>query len=386
MANILIIDDERSIRSVLKDILTNEGYKTDEAADGEEGFKKFSTGSFDLVLCDIKMPKMDGMEFLHKATEINPEIPVIMISGHGNIETAVEAVKKGAFDYISKPPDLNRLLITIRNAMDKNTLVKETKMLKRKVSKVQEIIGESEAIKKIIETIEKVAATDARVLVTGENGSGKELVARWLHEKSNRASSQLVEVNCAAIPSELIESELFGHEKGSFTSAIKQRIGKFEQASGGTLFLDEIGDMSLSAQAKVLRALQEGRITRVGGDKEINVDVRVVAATNKDLLKEVENKNFRLDLYHRLGVILVHVPSLNDRKDDIPLLVDKFLIDIAAEYGQPKKSIDKKAMDTLQKHNWTGNVRELRNVVERLIILSGKNITADDVVNYVLPK
>lgn len=329
------------------------------------------------------MPKIDGLEFLQKATEINPDIPVIMISGHGNIETAVEAVKKGAFDYISKPPDLNRLLITIRNAMDKTVLVKETKTLKRKVSKVQEIIGESVAIQKIKETIEKVAPTEARVLVTGENGSGKELVARWLHEKSNRSSGQIVEVNCAAIPGELIESELFGHEKGSFTSAIKQRIGKFEQANGGTLFLDEIGDMSLSAQAKVLRALQEGKITRVGGEKEISVDVRVVAATNKDLLKEVEEKNFRLDLYHRIGVILIHVPSLNERKDDIPLLVDKFLTDIAEEYGQPKKDIDKKAMDALMQHNWTGNIRELRNVVERLIILSGKSITAEDVVSYV---
>jgi len=383
MAQILIIDDERAIRNVLKDILSNEGYKTDEAADGEEGLKKFSETSYDLVLCDIKMPKIDGLEFLQKATELNPDVPVIVISGHGNIETAVEAVKKGAFDYISKPPDLNRLLITIRNAMDKTVLVKETKALKRKVSKVQEIIGESAAIKKIKETIEKVAPTEARVLITGENGSGKELVARWLHEKSNRSSGQIVEVNCAAIPGELIESELFGHEKGSFTSAIKQRIGKFEQANGGTLFLDEIGDMSLSAQAKVLRALQEGKITRVGGEKEINVDVRVVAATNKDLLKEVEEKNFRLDLYHRLGVILIHVPSLNERKDDIPLLVEKFLGDVAEEYGQPKKEMDKKAMDALMQHNWTGNIRELRNVVERLIILSGKSITAEDVVSYV---
>jgi DNA-binding NtrC family response regulator len=385
MANILVIDDERAIRNVLRDILGNEGYKTEEAADGEEGLKKFQAGSFDVVLCDIKMPKMDGLEFLQKASESNPDTPIIMISGHGNIETAVEAVKKGAFDYISKPPDLNRLLITIRNAMDKTVLVKETKTLKRKVSKVQEIIGESDAILKIKETIEKVAPTDARVLVTGENGSGKELVARWLHEKSNRSAGQLVEVNCAAIPGELIESELFGHEKGSFTSAIKQRIGKFEQASGGTLFLDEIGDMSLSAQAKVLRALQEGRITRVGGDKEIAVDVRIVAATNKDLLKEVEEKNFRLDLYHRIGVILIHVPSLNDRKDDIPLLVDKFLKDIADEYGQPVKAIDKKALEALKKHNWTGNIRELRNVVERLIILSGKTITDTDVSAYVMP-
>lgn len=385
MPSILIIDDERAIRNVLKDILSNEGFKVEEAADGEEGLKKFTSSTYDVVLCDIKMPKLDGIEFLQKVTESNPDIPVIMISGHGNIETAVDAVKKGAFDYISKPPDLNRLLITIRNAMDKTTLVQETKVLKRKVSKVQEIIGESEAIQRIKETIDKVAPTDARVLVTGENGSGKELVARWLHEKSNRSQSPIVEVNCAAIPSELIESELFGHEKGSFTSAIKQRIGKFEQANGGTLFLDEIGDMSLSAQAKVLRALQEGKITRVGGDKEIAVDVRVVAATNKDLLKEVEEKNFRLDLYHRLGVILIHVPSLNDRRTDIPLLVEKFLDDIAVEYGQARKAIDKKAIEALQKHNWTGNIRELRNVVERLIILSGKEITASDVASYVLP-
>lgn len=385
MAQILIIDDERSIRNVLKDILTNEGFKVEEAADGEEGWKKFNSIPFDLVLCDIKMPKLDGLEFLDNVIQANSEVPVIMISGHGNIETAVDAVKKGAYDYISKPPDLNRLLITIRNALDKNNLVKETKVLKRKVSKVQEIIGDSDAIKKIKETIEKVATTDARVLVTGENGTGKELVARWLHEKSNRSAAPIIEVNCAAIPSELIESELFGHEKGSFTSAIKQRIGKFEQASGGTLFLDEIGDMSLSAQAKVLRALQESKITRVGGDKEITVDVRVIAATNKDLLKEVELKNFRLDLYHRLGVILIHVPSLNQRLEDIPLLVEKFLIDIAQEYGQAPKSIDKKAIEALQLHNWTGNIRELRNVVERLIILSGKTITVSDISSFVIP-
>jgi DNA-binding NtrC family response regulator len=383
MASILIIDDERAIRNVLKDILNNEGYTTDEATDGEEGLKKFKLANFDLVLCDIKMPKIDGIEFLQKAKEINADVPIIIISGHGNIETAVDAVKKGAFDYISKPPDLNRLLITIRNAMDKNSLVKETKVLKKKVAGIQEIIGQSAPIIKIKETIEKVAATDARVLVTGENGSGKELVARWLHEKSNRTSGTLIEVNCAAIPSELIESELFGHEKGSFTSAIKQRIGKFEQANGGTLFLDEIGDMSLSAQAKVLRALQEGKITRVGGDKEIAVDVRVVAATNKDLLKEVEEKNFRLDLYHRLGVILIHVPSLNDRREDIPLLVNHFLTEIAKEYGQAPKSIANNALELLKKHNWTGNIRELRNVVERLIILSGKEILAEDVKNYI---
>lgn len=386
MPSILIIDDEKSIRNTLTEILSFEGYKIEEAADGDEGLKKFKEKNFDLVLCDIKMPKLDGIEFLEKAREINDEVPIIIISGHGNIETAVEAVKKGAYDYISKPPDLNRMLITLRNAMEKTSLVAETKVLKRKVGKVQEIVGESLPIKKIKDTINKIAPTEARVLITGDNGVGKELVARWIHEKSNRSDGPMVEVNCAAIPGELIESELFGHEKGSFTSAVKQRIGKFEQANGGTLFLDEIGDMSLNAQAKVLRALQEAKITRVGADKDINVDVRVIAATNKDLLKEVESKNFRLDLYHRLGVIIVHVPSLNERLSDIPLLVDRFLEDIGTEYGQPKKTIDKKALDLLQKHNWTGNIRELRNVVERLIILSGKTITTDDVENYVLPK
>ncbi|MGN6248778.1 MAG: sigma-54-dependent transcriptional regulator [Ginsengibacter sp.] len=386
MASILIIDDEKAIRKTLSEILGYEGYKIDEASDGEEGLNKFRVKSYDLVLCDIKMPKIDGIEFLEKAKEINPEVPVIIISGHGNIETAVEAVKKGAYDYISKPPDLNRMLITLRNAMDKTTLVAETKVLKRRVNKVQEIVGESRAIQKIKDTIDKIAPTEARVLITGENGVGKELVARWIHQKSARSSGSLVEVNCAAIPGELIESELFGHEKGSFTSAVKQRIGKFEQASGGTLFLDEIGDMSLNAQAKVLRALQEGKITRVGADRDINVDVRVIAATNKDLLKEVEEKKFRLDLYHRLGVIILHVPNLNERASDIPLLVDRFLTDIATEYGQPKKAIDKKAIELLQKYKWTGNIRELRNVVERLIILSGKMITTEDVENYVLPK
>jgi len=386
MADILIIDDEKAIRKALTEILSAEGYKTEEAGDGEEGLKKFKERTYDVVLCDIKMPKLDGIEFLQKATESNADVPVIMISGHGNIETAVDAVKKGAFDYISKPPDLNRMLITIRNAMDRSSLVTETKVLKRKVNRVQDMIGESNPIKKIKETIEKVAPTDARILITGENGVGKELVARWVHEKSSRASGQLVEVNCAAIPSELIESELFGHEKGSFTSAIKQRIGKFEQANGGTLFLDEIGDMSLNAQAKVLRALQEGKITRVGADKDINVDVRVVAATNKDLLKEVEEKRFRLDLYHRLSVILIHVPSLNERKDDIPLLVERFLSDICTEYGVAKKNIDDEALKLLQEYNWTGNIRELRNVVERLIILSGKTISTEDVKSYVVPK
>ena len=386
MADILIIDDEKAIRKALTEILSAEGYKTEEAGDGEEGLKKFKERTYDVVLCDIKMPKLDGIEFLQKATESNADVPVIMISGHGNIETAVDAVKKGAFDYISKPPDLNRMLITIRNAMDRSSLVTETKVLKRKVNRVQDMIGESNPIKKIKETIEKVAPTDARILVTGENGVGKELVARWVHEKSSRASGQLVEVNCAAIPSELIESELFGHEKGSFTSAIKQRIGKFEQANGGTLFLDEIGDMSLNAQAKVLRALQEGKITRVGADKDINVDVRVITATNKDLLKEVEEKRFRLDLYHRLSVILIHVPSLNERKDDIPLLVERFLSDICTEYGVTKKNIDDEALNLLQEYNWTGNIRELRNVVERLIILSGKTISTEDVKSYVVPK
>ncbi len=383
MASILIIDDEKAIRNVLKDILSNEGYTVEEAVDGEDGLKKFKAGNFDTVLCDIKMPKLDGIEFLQKAKEFHSETPIIIISGHGNIETAVDAVKKGAFDYIAKPPDLNRLLITLRNALERTSLVKETKVLKKKIAGIQEIIGTSEPIIQIKETIAKVAPTDARVLITGENGTGKELVARWLHEKSDRSSAPIIEVNCAAIPSELIESELFGHEKGSFTSAIKQRIGKFEQANGGTLFLDEIGDMSLSAQAKVLRALQEGKITRVGGDKEINVDVRVIAATNKDLLQEVSDKNFRLDLYHRLGVILIHVPSLNERKGDIAILVEHFLEDIAVEYRQSKKSISPKAVEALQQHNWTGNIRELRNVVERLIILSGKEITAEDVKSYI---
>lgn len=385
MSNILIIDDEKAIRKTLGEILSYEGYKIDEAGDGEEGLKRFKEKNYDVVLCDIKMPKIDGIEFLDKAGELNPDIPIIMISGHGTIETAVEAVKKGAYDYVSKPPDLNRLLITIRNAMDKTDLVTETKVLRRKASKVEEMIGESAPIIKIKETIDKVAPTEARVMIMGENGVGKELVARWIHEKSNRSKGPLIEVNCAAIPTELIESELFGHEKGSFTSALKQHIGKFEQAHGGTLFLDEIGDMSLNAQAKVLRALQEGKITRVGGDKDINVDVRVIAATNKDLLQEVDEKQFRLDLYHRLSVIIIHVPSLNERKGDIPLLVDKFLSDICTGYGIAKKAIDADAIKALQQNNWTGNIRELRNVVERLVILSGKNIIEDDVKSYVIP-
>lgn len=384
MASILIIDDEKSIRNVLKDILQHEGYQVEEAPDGEQGLKLFQSKPFDLVLCDIKMPKMDGMEVLQQIMAINTEIPVIMISGHGSIENAVEAVKKGAYDFISKPPDLNRLLITLRNALDKNTLVKETRILKKKVSGVQEIIGESESIGKIKATIDKVAPTDARILITGENGTGKELVARWLHEKSNRSHQPLIEVNCAAIPSELIESELFGHEKGSFTSAIKQRIGKFEQAHGGTLFLDEIGDMHAGAQAKVLRALQEGKISRVGGEKEIDVDVRIIAATNKNLLQEVEEKNFRLDLYHRLSVILIQVPSLRDRASDIPILVNHFLHEIAQSYRQPVKQIDAEAMAALSQQHWSGNIRELRNVVERLVILSDKKISLTDVHSFVL--
>lgn len=383
---ILVIDDERAIRRTLNEILSFEGFKVDEAEDGVEGLKKIQEGNYDCILCDVKMPKMDGIEVLEKVKEINPDVPFIVISGHGNIETAVDAVKKGAYDFIAKPPDLNRLLITIRNAMDKKSLVAETKQLRKRISKKYEMIGESEGIINIKETIEKVAPTDARVLITGQNGVGKELVARNIHDLSERAKGPMIEVNCAAIPSELIESELFGHEKGSFTSAIKQRIGKFEQASGGTLFLDEIGDMSASAQAKVLRALQEGKITRVGGDKEIKVDVRVIAATNKDLIKETEEKNFRLDLYHRLSVILIHVPSLNDRKDDIPLLAEHFMKEISKEYNQAEKDFDKGAIDALKKYDWTGNIRELRNVVERLIIMSDKKITKKDVETYIFLK
>lgn len=387
MAKILIVDDERSIRRTLKEILQFEKYKVDEASDGLECLVKLKKSKYDVIIMDIKMPKMDGMEALERIQLLSPDTPVVMISGHANIDTAVEAVKKGAFDFISKPPDLNRLLITIRNAMDKSSLITETKVLKRKVSKskVQEIIGQSNSIKKIKNTIDLVAPTEARVLVTGSNGTGKELVARWIHEKSHRHQSPIVEVNCAAIPSELIESELFGHEKGAFTSAVKQRIGKFEQANGGTLFLDEIGDMSLSAQAKVLRALQENKITRVGGDKEIKVDVRIVAATNKDLRKEIEKGKFREDLYHRLAVIIVEVPPLNDRREDIPLLVDHFINLICQDYGVSPKKISKEALVALQNVNWTGNIRELRNVVERLIILSGSMITDKDVLSYVVP-
>jgi len=382
MANILLIDDEKSIRKTLKEILEYEGYQVEEAQDGKEGLAMIQAGDFDAVLCDIKMPKMDGMEVLEKATKSNPDVPIIMISGHGTLETAVDAVKNGAFDYVAKPPDLNRLLITIRNALDKSDLITETKVLKRKVTKTREIIGDSPAISKIKDTIDRVAPTDARVLITGDNGTGKELVARWIHERSSRANGPLIEVNCAAIPSELIESELFGHEKGAFTSAIKQRIGKFEQANGGTLFHDEIGDMSLSAQAKVLRALQENKITRVGGDKEIPVDVRVVAATNKNLLKEIDDNSFRMDLYHRLSVILIHVPSLNERQEDIPLLADKFVKEICEDYGMPRKTITPKAMQELQNINWTGNIRELRNVTERLVILSDQKITDEEVLSY----
>ncbi|GAA4333674.1 sigma-54 dependent transcriptional regulator [Mucilaginibacter gynuensis] len=385
MAKILIIDDERAIRSTLREILEYEDYQVEDVDNGIDGLELIRNNDYDLVLCDIKMNRMDGMEVLQEGLAIKPDLPFIMISGHGTVETAIEASKKGAFDFISKPPDLNRLLITVRNALDRGSLVVEAKVLKRKVSKVRPILGNSQAIVKIKETIDRVGPTDARVLVTGANGSGKELVARWLHEKSNRSNAPIIEVNCAAIPSELIESELFGHEKGSFTSAIKQRIGKFESANGGTLFLDEIGDMSHSAQAKVLRALQESKITRVGGEKEIEVDVRVVAATNKDLLKEIEDGNFRMDLYHRLSVILIHVPPLVDRKEDIGLLTQSFLEEICGEYGMPVKKISDAALDALKALPWTGNIRELRNMVERLIILSDKIITDNDVRAFANP-
>ncbi len=387
MAKVLIVDDETPIRRTLKEILEFEKFKVEEASDGLECLVQLKKTQYDVILMDIKMPKMDGMEALERIQTLAPDTPVVMISGHANIDTAVEAVKKGAFDFISKPPDLNRLLITVRNAMDKSSLVTEAKVLKKKVanSKTQEMIGDSKAMIKIKETIDKIAPTEARVLITGKNGTGKELVARWIHEKSNRGRGPIVEVNCAAIPSELIESELFGHEKGSFTSAHKQRIGKFEQANGGTIFLDEIGDMSLDAQAKVLRALQESKITRVGGDKEIRVDVRILAATNKDLRREIEAKCFREDLYHRLAVIIIDVPPLNDRREDIPQLTTHFIEQICTEYGISPKKMTKEALVALQNVNWTGNIRELRNVVERLIILSGKQITADDVLQYVGP-
>lgn len=385
MPRVLLIEDEASIRAVLKDILKDQKelkLEVDEARDGAEGLAKLESDHYDLALCDIKMPKMDGMEVLQKAKEKGIATTFIMISAHGTTEIAVDATKLGAYDFLQKPPDLNRLLITLRNALDKTNLVKETKTLKRKVSEKYQIIGKSKPIIEVLEMIEKVAPTDARVLIKGPNGSGKELVARQLHEKSNRRGGQFVEVNCAAIPSELIESELFGHEKGSFTSAIKQRIGKFESAEGGTLFLDEIGDMSLSAQAKVLRALQENKITRVGGEKDIAVNVRVFAATNKDLRKEIAEGRFREDLYHRLSVIIIKVPSLNDRSEDIALLVDKFLHDIANEYGSRKKDINQEAIDLLKKNNWTGNIRELRNVVERLVIMSEGTIGPSEVKKY----
>ncbi|OYX16401.1 MAG: response regulator [Algoriphagus sp. 32-45-6] len=382
MPKILIIDDERFIRASLREILEYEKFDVTEAQDGEDGLKKLQEEEFDLVLCDVKMPKMDGIEVLDQAKSMEKSPQFIMISAHGSIETAVEATKKGAFDFIPKPPDLNRLLLTVRNALDKKQLVTETKVLKKKLSKKFDMVGDSQAMHRVKETIEKVAPTDARVLITGPNGTGKELVAHWIHQKSNRVSEPFVAVNCAAIPSELIESELFGHEKGAFTSAHKQRAGKFEQAQGGTLFLDEIGDMSLSAQSKVLRALQENLINRVGSDKDIKVDVRVLAATNKDLKKEIEAGRFREDLYHRLSVILIQVPALKDRKEDIPLLVDKFLEDIAQESGDAKKKINKDAIGKLQEFPWTGNIRELRNVVERLVILGEKEISLEDVKKY----
>jgi DNA-binding NtrC family response regulator len=385
MSRILIIDDERAIRNSLKDILEYEKHEIDLAEDGLAGIELFQKNSYDVVLCDIKMPQMDGIEVLDKLQELSAETPVIMISGHGNIDTAVEAIKKGAYDFIEKPLDLNRILITIRNATDKNILIKETKTLKKKVYKTFEIVGDSPVIGKVKEIIDRVAPTDARVLITGSNGTGKELVARWLHEKSNRAEMPFVEVNCAAIPSELIESELFGHEKGAFTSAIKQRKGKFEQADGGTLFLDEIGDMSLSAQAKVLRALQENKITRVGSDKDINVNVRIIAATNKNLQKEIDANNFREDLFHRLSVIIIQVPALKERLEDIPALAYHFIDLICEEYGMPSKKITDDAIEALKEFSWTGNIREFRNVIERLIILCDKEITASDVTAFAQP-
>ena len=384
---VLIIDDERSIRNTLKDILEFEGHEISLAADGKEGLELAAANNFDVIFCDIKMPGMDGVEVLEKMIENGVESSIVMISGHGTIDTAVECIKKGAFDFIQKPLDLNRILITLKNATDKTTLVKETKILKKKIPGIQEIIGESEPIQRIKEMIDRVAATDARVLITGANGTGKELVARWLHEKSNRANMPFIEVNCAAIPSELIESELFGHEKGAFTSAVKQHKGKFEQADGGTLFLDEIGDMSLSAQAKVLRVLQENKLTRVGSDKDINVKVRVIAATNKNLRDEIDQGNLREDLYHRLSVILIHVPSLAERRDDIPLLTNYFIKQICNESGMPMRSISPDALEEMKSYAWTGNIRELRNVVERLIILSRDNtITKADVLAYTSPQ
>ncbi|WP_405381199.1 sigma-54-dependent transcriptional regulator [Maribacter sp. LLG6340-A2] len=381
MSKILVIEDEAAIRRVLVKILSeeNDAYSVEEAEDGLKGIETIKDNDYDLVLCDIKMPKMDGVEVLEAARKIKPEIPFIMISGHGDLDTAVNTMRLGAFDYISKPPDLNRLLTTVRNALDRKVLVVENKKLKKKVSKNYEMIGESKEISTIKEMIEKVAPTDARVLITGSNGTGKELVAHWIHEKSGRSSAAFIEVNCAAIPSELIESELFGHVKGAFTSAVKDRAGKFEAANKGTIFLDEIGDMSLSAQAKVLRALQESKISRVGTDKDIKVDVRVIAATNKNLKKEIEDGNFREDLYHRLAVILIQVPSLNDRRDDIPLLIQHFSKKICEEQGMATKTFSDGAIKLLKAYDWTGNIRELRNVVERLIILGGQNVSEDDV-------
>lgn len=384
MPTVLIIDDERSIRNSLRDILEYEKFVVDDAEDGPMGLSKLKEKNYDLVLCDIKMPRMDGIEVLEKIIEMS-DVPVVMISGHGNIETAVEAIKLGAFDFISKPLDLNRLLVTVRNALDRTVLVKETKALKKKINQSYEMIGKSKPIEHIRDLILKVSPTDARVLVEGENGTGKELVARAIHDNSVRAGGPFIEVNCAAIPSELIESQLFGHEKGSFTSAIKQRKGDFEQAGGGTLFLDEIGDMSLSAQAKVLRALQENKITRVGGEKEIAVDVRVIAATNKNLSLEIQKGNFREDLYHRLSVIVIQVPPLRDRKEDIPLLVDYFTDEICASQGKNKVIFEKDAIEALQKLPWTGNIRELRNVVERLIILSDKKVSKKEVELFARP-
>ncbi|NLP56704.1 sigma-54 dependent transcriptional regulator [Lutibacter sp. B1] len=381
MPKILIIEHEAAIRRVLKKNISeeNDSYQVEEAEDGLVGIDMITKNDFDLVLCDIKMPKMDGVEVLEKVKNLKPEIPIVMISGHGDLDTAVNTMRLGAFDYISKPPDLNRLLNTVRNALDKKELVIENKLLKKKVSKKYEMIGNSEAITHIKSMIEKVAPTDARVLITGPNGTGKELVAHWLHEKSERTKASMVEVNCAAIPSELIESELFGHVKGSFTGANKDRAGKFETANGGTIFLDEIGDMSLSAQAKVLRALQENKISRVGSDKDIRVDVRVIAATNKDLIKEISEGKFREDLYHRLAVILINVPSLNERRDDIPLLIKFFAEQIASEHGTAAKTFSKNAIKLLQEYDWTGNIRELRNIVERLIILGEKEVSENDV-------
>ncbi|MFY8079049.1 MAG: sigma-54-dependent transcriptional regulator [Flavobacteriales bacterium] len=387
MSKILIVDDEAAIRSALKEVLEYEGFTISEAPDGETALKMVLKESFDLIFCDIKMPKLDGLDFLSELKKEDIQVPVVMITGHGTIDTAVEAIKRGAYDFIQKPLDLNRVLVSTRNANKHDALVKETKTLKKKLNKVigSNIIGESKSILEIIKMIDTVAPTDARVLITGGNGCGKELVARQLHEKSNRASQPFVEVNCAAIPSELIESELFGHEKGAFTSAVKTKPGKFELADNGTLFLDEIGDMSLSAQAKVLRALQENKITRVGGEKDMKVNVRILAATNKDLKKEIASGNFREDLYHRLSVIVIKVPSLNERKDDLPLLADHFLQQIADEYGQPKKNINASALKALQQHDWTGNIREFRNVIERLIILSGETIDEKAVKQYATP-